>query len=114
MKRELIDMPAPTGVPQWIDALRSAMYDAIKPADMTQIVRGLVEQAKAGDAKAQNLLFQYVLGGTPKQVTNNYAYIAPPDPDVPTGARPGTSDKIVEMGRRARNGQALHHPEDQR
>jgi len=42
--------------------LRSALLDAITPADMKAIISALIEKAKAGDVHAASVLFERVLG----------------------------------------------------
>lgn len=75
-------------------------------------MRDVVCRAKSGDRKAQAMVFQYVLGGGVTKVTNN-TLVMPPDIDS-TDAAPGSIQKLQELGRRASNGQSLHHPDDAR
>ncbi len=46
----------------WMEALRQSLFNAITEADMTAITKALVEKAKAGDLKATDLLFRYMVG----------------------------------------------------
>lgn len=43
--------------------LRSAMFDSISEADVSQIMKKVVEKAKEGDAKAAQTVMDYLLGG---------------------------------------------------
>jgi len=45
-----------------VSRLRSALLDAITPADMKAIISALIEKAKAGDVHAASVLFERVLG----------------------------------------------------
>jgi hypothetical protein len=46
--------------------LRNAVYDGVKEADVTEIVKGIVERAKAGDPAATKLFFDQSLGAKTK------------------------------------------------
>lgn len=55
--------------------LRCAMFDGIKESDVTDVVKQIVEKAKAGDVKAQQMMFDYLLGAKTKPtqvVVNNH------------------------------------------
>jgi len=45
-----------------VSRLRSALLDAVTPADMRDVVRALVDKAKGGDVHAASVLFDRVLG----------------------------------------------------
>lgn len=42
--------------------LRAAMAGCVSEADMTDVVKQIVEKAKAGDSKAQKMFFEYIAG----------------------------------------------------
>jgi len=45
-----------------VHRLRSALLNAVKPQDVTEIIKKLVELSKAGDVAAMRLLFDRLLG----------------------------------------------------
>lgn len=102
------------GLPPWMLALRTAAQDAIKPADITEIVRQQVERAKKGDDKAIRFVFDYALGGSALKgatfVQNNFTGEAAPN--RPTAARPGTNGKLRTMEQRAAAGLPLSRADD--
>jgi hypothetical protein len=53
--------------------LRQAIYGAVSESDVSAMVKKIVEDARAGDRKAQDLVFKYLLGagGSPKITFNN-------------------------------------------
>lgn len=54
--------------------LRAAVYDGVQETDVTEIVKGIVARAKAGDVHAQKLFFDQILGAKTKPtqiVVNN-------------------------------------------
>jgi nitrogen regulatory protein PII len=51
--------------------LRSAIYDGVKEADVSEIIKGIVEKAKSGDPGAQKMFFDYVLGAKTAPTTIN-------------------------------------------
>lgn len=59
--------------------LRNAVYDCVNEADVQEIVKGIVSRAKAGDAKAQQLFFDQILGAKTKPtqivVNNTFASV---------------------------------------
>jgi hypothetical protein len=58
--------PAPTGVGAWAEKLRAAAFNAVKEADVTEIMAGLVKKAKEGDQAAAKLVLNYLTGGGAK------------------------------------------------
>jgi hypothetical protein len=55
--------------------LRAAVYDGVKESDVKEIVQGIVQRAKEGDASAQKLFFDQILGAKTKPtqiVVNNH------------------------------------------
>jgi hypothetical protein len=54
--------------------LRMAVFDGVKEVDVTKVVEGIVERAKAGDEKSVQHLFDYILGAKAqtKLVQNNF------------------------------------------
>ena len=102
-----------TGVVAWQENLRQAMYDAVTPGDVKEIVAGLVTRAKAGDAKAIQMVFDYVLAAKSQiKIENSQVVIGRPKGRKKTAALQGTSEKLDVMRDRARNGQALFHSRD--
>lgn len=57
--------PKPTGIGEWADKLRQAAFNAVKEADMTELMSGLIERAKKGDNGAAKLVLSYLAGGAP-------------------------------------------------
>lgn len=59
--------------------LRNAVYDGVNEADVQEIVKGIVTRAKAGDASAQKLFFDQILGAKTKPtqivVNNTFASV---------------------------------------
>jgi len=51
--------------------LREAIYDGVTEADVTEVIKGIVERAKRGDKVAIQQMMDYVLGAktAPKSVT---------------------------------------------
>jgi len=51
--------------------LRAAMAGCVGESDMTDIVKKIVEKAKAGDEKAQKMFFEYIAGvkSAPTKIT---------------------------------------------
>jgi len=64
--------------------LRAAMAGAVGEADVTAVVKQIVEGAKSGDRNAQKLFFEYLLGtkNQPTKITINQQF-----PDVEAAAR---------------------------
>jgi hypothetical protein len=64
--------------------LRAAMSGCVKPSDVEEIVKGIVERAKKGEPAAVKLLFDYVVGAknppTKISIHNHFE-------DVETGAQ---------------------------
>lgn len=58
--------PAPNGVGAWAEKLREAAYDAVKEADVQELIKSLMEKAKAGDLKAAKFVMDFLTGGAPK------------------------------------------------
>lgn len=54
--------------------LRAAIYDGVSEKDVAEIIKGITERAKAGDAASIRLFMDYVLGskGTKQVVVNNH------------------------------------------
>ena len=46
-----------------VDMLRRALIEAVTVEDISEIIRGLIEQAKAGNLTAAKIVFDRVLGG---------------------------------------------------
>ena len=59
--------------------LRNAVYDGVKESDVKEIIEGIVARAKAGDANAQKLFFDQILGAKTKPtqivVNNTFASV---------------------------------------
>ena len=53
----------PDQIAMMTSRLRMAMFDAIKEADVTQIMNKMVEKAKEGDPAAVKTIMDYMLGG---------------------------------------------------
>lgn len=96
----LMKTESPT-VGEWQASMRAAFVEGVSADDMRQIAKGLVERAKKGDRNATDLLFRYVLGD-PKVTVQNAVMMT-----APTGARPGTTDKLQIMAMRAEKGLPL-------
>lgn len=56
--------------------LRNAVYDGVNECDVKEIVQGIITRAKAGDAKAQQLFFDQILGAKvkPTQIVVNNTF----------------------------------------
>lgn len=103
-------------VPAWMAKMRAAMFNAVKESDITEIMAGVVERAKKGDAQAVKIVMEYIVGANkpPHSQTNVLIQQSDaPQPAAPTRARIGTRAKVEVMAERARNGQSLHHPDDE-
>lgn len=59
--------------------LRTAMFDGVTEQDVTDVVKSIVEKAKAGDAKSQQVFFDYIVGAkckpTSVTVNNHFATV---------------------------------------
>ncbi len=57
-------------------ALRKAVFNGINESDVQDVIKTIVNQAKAGDDTAQKIFFEYILGVSNKpatiRVTNNF------------------------------------------
>ena len=62
-KNKLTVDPPSNGVHDWMLGLRAALFDAVTEGDVTEIAKGLVAKAKAGDMAATKLLLTYMCGG---------------------------------------------------
>jgi hypothetical protein len=94
------------------------MSAAIRPDDLSDILRKQVEKAKAGDVKSAAFVIDQankMLQGEqrrPVTITQNNFYGDAEPPTTPTKAEPGTSGKIARMARRRATGQPLMNAED--
>ena len=98
----------------WALELRNAVYDAMRPADMKEVVEKIVANAKAGDLKAAQFLFDYVLGG--KSQTVNQRHIVSGRPprvkaDVLPAATAAKRRKLPVLQARATNEEDLFEEE---
>lgn len=112
--------PAPAAsAADWQDTMRQALMQSVKAEDIKEIAENLVTRAKAGDKKAIDLLFRYVLGGTgvhvkkavivtnappPRGGPDEGDLILPSPEGPPTAAQPGSPEKIRVMGDRVARG----------
>lgn len=73
--------------------LRSAMAGAVGEADMVDVVKQIVAKAKAGDAQAQKMFFEYIAGvkSAPTKITINNHF------DDPAAA--ARLEQVVRRGR---------------
>lgn len=59
--------------------LRSAVFDGVSEADVKEIVKGIIDKAKAGDKNAQKIFFEHILGNKTKPtqivVNNTFANV---------------------------------------
>lgn len=110
-----VSPPDPSSVQSWQLSLRQAMFEALDPDSVREIVRTLVAKAKAGDLAAARLVLSYAVGGTTVQV--KHAVIVnnnepPPLPTAPSRGLPGTDLKLVDMAARAERGLPACDPRD--
>jgi len=95
--------------------LRTAVFNAISEADVVDVVKRIVENAKEGDRVALKYLFDYILGGRVTTAVQNIFYIEG-EPKVetvePTDAPPGTIAKVGVLANRAKNGEPLFRDKD--
>lgn len=91
----------------WIETLRAAMFDAISEADMREIMRKLVSDAKAGNFRAQKIIFESILAA-PRVSVHSEVTVS----GMPTNEFPGTAGKLNVMRERAAKGLPLHHDKD--
>ena len=107
--RELIDAGA--GTTAWADALRQSVYDGISEADMKDVVAAIVKQAKAGDLKAAQFLFDYLLGGKPQVVDQRHLVMHAEAPlrhgPADRSEGPFRRRKLAALTARAQNGDEL-------
>jgi hypothetical protein len=57
-------------------SLRQAIFDGVSTTDVSDVVKSIITKAKAGDVKAQKMMFDYILGAKSKptqiNVVNNF------------------------------------------
>lgn len=57
-------------------SLRQAIFDGVSASDVSEVVKSIMAKAKAGDVKAQTMMFEYILGTKNKptaiNVVNNF------------------------------------------
>lgn len=91
--------------------LRKAVFSGVSDDDVQAIVANIVERAKKGDAKATQMVFDYLLGGrlgTQVNVQTNVAAAASDPSDTP----PGTTDRVRVMRERAARGEEIFSAAD--
>lgn len=55
------ELSKPT-IAAWQLELRAALFDAVRPGDIRDIMAAIVTKAKKGDLKAADFLFRYAVG----------------------------------------------------
>lgn len=55
--------PKPEGVGAWAEKLREAAFNAVREADITELMESLIARAKGGDLAAARLVLTYLTGG---------------------------------------------------
>lgn len=114
MKKSKANVPAKvnsSAVVNWQTALRGAMFNAITEKDVQDIVKGLVENAKKGDAKAIRMIFDYVLGGNQGPTIRDSNVLISQEQRA-TGAMQGSREKLSVMADRATRGEGLFNDKD--
>jgi hypothetical protein len=105
-------------LPAWMQSIRDAVSQSIKPEDLKAIMGKQIEKAKQGDERAAKFVmdqarnFSEMRGMTLVQNNNYYnvaaGAVAPPDAPAPAG----TSVKVDRMARRLEAGLPLHDSRD--
>lgn len=112
----LINVPPPLSEEQTMQAvLRQAVYAGVSEADAAEVVKGIIERAKAGDPKSVQLFFDYILGGKmgPQTVVQQLFVCGDsPQPSQGTDELPGTSGKVSAMRERVARGEGAFSPDD--
>lgn len=103
-------------VPPWIQRMRDVAAKHLTVDVIDSIVKSQIEMAKKGDKNAIKFVFDQLMGGQAVKgatfVQNNYGAEFGEAAAKPALARPGSTDKLTIMQRRAANGQSLTQPGD--
>lgn len=101
-------------LPPWMIALRNAAQNAVKPSDISEIMKKQVELAKKGNTQAVKFVFEQLLGGSAIKgatfIQNNFRDTK--EIDGPTRARPGSTEKVEIMRRRMEAGMPITRDDD--
>ncbi|HWA99005.1 MAG TPA: hypothetical protein VG713_10955 [Pirellulales bacterium] len=107
-----------TRVPEWMQDLRLAMFDAVSRADIVAVMQSLVREAKSGNVQAAKLLLDYTVGASRPIVEGNLTIVnaatEQPSRPRPTTCQPGTPDKLSVLRERAAAGEELFNDDDER
>lgn len=107
--------PTAETVLDWQTRMRMAFIEGLGEADMKEVVKGLVNQAKAGDMAAIRMVLSYAVGTPSARGADSCEELPPaPIPKVISKALPRTPEKLTAFAKRAANGEALFHVEDAR
>jgi len=99
----LVPQSKPTNdVGAWMATLRESLFDAVTAGDVADIGKKLVEKAKAGDLKATDMLFKYILGDGAMKIKN--AVVMQQAPSPPPSA-PSIDPRAAELFHRIRRGE---------
>jgi len=101
-------------VPGWVATMRTAAMKVVTEKDVTEIVQAQVKAAKNGNKDAIRFVFEQILGGGHLKgatfIQNNYN--GADLPGKPTGARPGSAEKLAKLRQRAQAGAPVFLPGD--
>jgi hypothetical protein len=101
-------------IQDWQATLRQALFEALDSDAVRDVVTALVEKAKKGDIQAARLLLTYAVG-TPNVSVKNAVIVNGETAALPTRparSLPGTTDRLDDYARRARNGQPMFDRRD--